>query len=136
MIWHYRNFANGPVLAFEVPETDNQLWTMGCQKQGDGSVRIANLLIATPRELAADDQFGFTIRVDDGAAIGILARMLPVRLEGDPYHMPQFYLPNRHALFPALARGNRAYINLNGKKFSISLKGSGEALKSFLRACQ
>ncbi len=136
MVWH--NDSNGklPVLTFMVPETDNRLWTMHCQKLDNGSVRIANMIIATPRESYAEDQFGFTVRVDDGASIGVLARMLPTQIEGQDLVMPQFYLPNNHSLFPALARGNRAYVNLNGNKFSLHLKGSGDALITFLRGCK
>lgn len=136
MVWDYNGNVEDPVLAFQVPETDNQLWTMGCKKQADGSVRIANMIIATPKELMAEDRFGFTIRVDDAQSIGVLARMLPAQVEGENYHMPQFYLPNSHSLFPALARGSRAFVNLNGNKFSVHLKGSGEALTKFLKACQ
>lgn len=136
MVWDYMGNDDNPVLAFQVPQTDNQLWTMACKKRTDGSVRIANMIIAAPNELVAEDRFGFTIRVDNGQSIGILARMLPANLEGEDYHMPQFYLPNSHILFPALARGKRAYINLNGNKFSVHLKGSGEALTNFLKACQ
>ncbi len=136
MVWHYTNFDDEPDLSFMVPETDNQLWRMRCEKLDNGSVRIANLIIATPREMVAGDQFGVTIRVDDRPAIGVLARMLPAKIEGDDYSMPQFYLPNSHALLPALAKGDRAYVNLNGNKFSIDLEGSGKALISFLRACR
>tara|TARA_R110000772_G_scaffold194043_1_gene304840 strand:+ start:332 stop:910 length:579 start_codon:yes stop_codon:yes gene_type:complete len=136
MVWHYKDYDEKPLLAFQVPETDNELWTMACQKQRDGSVRIANMIIATPKELVAEDSFGFTIRVDDGPSIGILARMLPASIEGENYHMPQFYLPNSHNLFPALARGSRAYVNLNGNKFSMHLNGSGAALTKFLKTCQ
>ncbi len=136
MVWDYNGNVEDPVLAFQVPETDNRLWTMGCKKQSDGSVRIANMIIATPKELMAEDRFGFTIRVDNAQSIGVLARMLPAKLEGENYHMPQFYLPNSHSLFPALARGSRAFVNLNGNKFSVHLKGSGEALTKFLKACQ
>lgn len=136
MVWQYTNHDTKPFLAFQVPETDNQLWTMACQRQKDGTVRIANMIIAAPKELVAEDRFGFTVRVDDGRSIGVLARMMPASLEGVDHHMPQFYLPNNHSLFPALARGNRAYVNLNGNKFSVHLKGSGEALTKFLKTCR
>ncbi|WP_339693274.1 hypothetical protein [uncultured Parasphingorhabdus sp.] len=136
MVWHNESDGKRPMLTFMVPETDNRLWTMRCEKLDNGSVRIAHMIIATPREMVAEDQFGFTVRVDDGASIGVLARMLPTQIEGQDLVMPQFYLPNNHALFPALARGNRAFVNLNGNKFSLHLKGSGDALITFLRACQ
>jgi len=136
MVWHNESDGKIPMLTFMVPETDNRLWTMRCEKLDDGSVRIANMIIATPREMVAADQFGFTVRVDGGASIGVLARMLPTQVEGQDLVMPQFYLPNNHSLFPALARGNRAFVNLNGNKFSLHLKGSGDALVTFLRACR
>lgn len=135
MVWHNDSDGKLPTLSFMVPETDNRLWTMRCERFDNGSVRIGHLIIATPREMVADDQFGFTVRVDDGASIGVLARMLPAQIEGEDLVMPQFYLPNNHALFPALARGNRAFVNLNGNKFSVHLKGSGDALVAFLRGC-
>lgn len=136
MVWHDEGSGDAPALSFMVPETDNRLWTMRCEKGRKGSVRIAHMIIATPKEVVADDQFGFTVRVDDKPAIGILARMLPAEIEGVAYPMPQFYLPISHPLFPALARGNRAFVNLNGNKFSVHLKGSGDALVEFLRACR
>ncbi|MEH6788975.1 hypothetical protein [Parasphingorhabdus sp.] len=136
MVWHDESYGGAPALSFMVPETDNRLWTMGCEKLENGSVRIAHMILATPKEVVAEDQFGFTIRVDDKPSIGILARMLPAQIEGEDYPTPQFFLPNNHALFPALARGNRAFVNLNGNRFSIHLKGSGEALVGFLRACR
>ncbi len=136
MVWHYIESDEKPLLAFQVPQTDNELWRMTCQKQLDGSSRIANMIVATPEEMEAGDQFGFSIRIDDRRSIGILARMLPTSLEGESYHMPQFSLINTHILFSALADGNRAYVNLNGSKFSIHLNGSGEALTKFLKACQ
>ena len=136
MVWHNDSDGKSALLSFMVPETDNRLWTMHCEKLDDGSVRIGHMIIATPREMVAEDQFGFTIRVDDDPSIGILARMLPAQIEGEDLTMPQFYLPNNHALFPALARGNRAFVNLNGNKFSVHLKGSGDALVTFLRACR
>tara|TARA_R110000824_G_scaffold84095_1_gene209989 strand:+ start:144 stop:713 length:570 start_codon:yes stop_codon:yes gene_type:complete len=135
MVWHNDSEDKLPLLSFMVPETDNRLWTMRCEKLDNGSLRIAHMIIATPREMVAEDQFGFTVRVDDNASIGVLARMLPTQIEGQDLVMPQFYLPNNHALFPALARGKRAFVNLNGNKFSIHLKGSGDALVTFLRAC-
>ncbi|WP_108810794.1 hypothetical protein [Sphingorhabdus sp. Alg231-15] len=136
MVWHYIHGDEKPHLAFQVPQTDNELWRMTCQKQSDGSSRIANMIIAAPEEMEAGDQFGFSIRIDDRRSIGILARMLPTSLEGETYHMPQFSLINSHILFSALADGSRAYVNLNGSKFSIHLNGSGDALAKFLKACQ
>lgn len=136
MVWHNDSEDNIPLLSFMVPETDNRLWTMRCERLDDDSVRIAHMIIATPREMVAEDHFGFTVRVDDAASIGVLGRMLPTQIEGEDLVMPQFYLPNNHALFPALARGNRAFVNLNGNKFSVHLKGSGDALVTFLRACR
>ena len=136
MAWHYNGNDEAPVLAFEAPETDNQLWTMACKTLQDDSVRVANMIVSKPKELVAEDRFGFTVRVDDGRSIGILARMLPVNLEGKDYYMPQFYLPASHDLLSELAQGSRAFVNLNGNKFSVHLNGSGDALAKFLNACQ
>lgn len=141
MVWHYNGNAAAPVLAFQVPDSDNRFWTMACKKQEDGSVRIANVIFAAPKGLVANDRFGFTVRVDDGRSIGVLARMLPTDIQardiqGKNAYMPQFYLPESHDLLSAMKKGSRAYINLNGNKFSMHLNGSGDALKNFLGACQ
>ena len=136
MVWHDESRDDVPALSFMVPGTDNRLWTMGCRRLENGSVRIAHMILATPREVVAEDQFGFTVRVDDNSSIGILARMLPAQIEGENHPTAQFLRPNNHALFPALARGNRAFVNLNGNKFSVHLQGSGGALEKFLRACR
>ncbi|MEW4467942.1 hypothetical protein AB1K62_08945 [Parasphingorhabdus sp. JC815] len=136
MAWHYNGDNEAPVVEFKTLETDNRLWTMACKTLPDGSVRVANIISATPKELFAKDRFGFTVRVDDGRSIGVLARMLPADMEGKTYHMPQFYLPASHDLLAALAGGSRAFVNLNGNKFSVHLNGSGEALGNFLTACQ
>lgn len=136
MVWHYNGDEAAPVLAFKVPDTDNRFWTMACKRQQDGTVRIANMIFAAPKDLVAEDRFGFTVRVDDGRSIGVLARMLPADIEGRNSYMPQFYLPGSHDLLAALKKGSRAYVNLNGNRFSVHLSGSGDALTKFLDACQ
>ncbi|HEY9091013.1 hypothetical protein [Parasphingorhabdus sp.] len=136
MGWHYNGDVTAPVLSFMSPQTDNRFWTMACKRQADGTVRISNMIAAAPKELVAGDRFGFTVRIDDGRSIGVLARMMPTGDADKKSYMPQFYLPGSHDLLTAMAQGERAFVNLNGHKFSVHLNGSGEALKNFLNACQ
>ena len=136
MVWSSFGDANDPALSFAAPETDNRLWLMRCAKQENGSIRIMHQLEAQSATMGAGDQFGFTIRIDDNPSIGMIGQMRLSSGEGGTYYAPKFYTGNRHRLFGALARGKRAYINMNGDKFSIHLKGSGDALKQFLRACR
>lgn len=135
MVWSNWGDADNPHLDFAAPETDNRLWQMSCRRMADGNATVVHQLEAGSRELGAGDRFGFTIRVDERPSLGLIARMELTEGEGGKYYTPRFYTSIRHGLFEALAKGKRAYINLNGNKFSVHLSGSGEALKSFLRAC-
>lgn len=136
MGWHYNGDDAAPALAFKSLQSDNRFWTMACMKQPDGTVRISNVIAAAPKDLIGGDRFGFTVRVDDGRSIGVLARMMPNGAAEKLSYSPQFFLPGSHDLLTAMAQGQRAFVNLNGHKFSVHLTGSGDALKSFLAACQ
>ena len=136
MVWSSFGDRDDPALSFAVPETDNRLWLMRCARQENGNVRIMHQLEAQSAKMGAGDQFGFTIRVDENPSIGMIGQMRLSNGEGGAYYAPKFYTGNRHRLFGALARGKRAYFNMNGDKFSIHLKGSGDALKQFLQACR
>ena len=136
MQWIAWGEPGSPHIDFAAPETDNRLWTIRCQRQGSGKVRIRHQIEGALDDMGANDRFGFTIRVDDGRSLGLIARMERTDGDGGPYYVPRFYTANRHPIYEALAKGNRAYINLNGNKFSVHLKGSGEAIKTFLRRCR
>lgn len=136
MQWTLWGEEDEPRIDFGTPETDNRLWTIRCNRMANGRVKIVHQLEADARDMGAGDRFGFSIRVDRGSSLGLIARMELTNGEGGSYYVPRFYTANRHALYVALAKGNRAYINLNGNKFSVHLKGSGDAIKSFLKRCQ
>lgn len=136
MQWTLWGEADRPRVDFATPETDNRLWTIRCNRMANGRVRIVHQIEAEARDMGAGDRFGFSIRVDRGKSLGLIARMELANGDGGSYYVPRFYTANRHALYVALAKGNRAYINLNGNKFSVHLKGSGEAIKAMLRRCQ
>ena len=121
---------------FGVPETDNRLWSIRCERPSGGVVRIVHQIEGGSKEMGAGDRFGFTIRVDERPSLGFIARMELSDGEGGKYYAPKFYTSNRHPVYEDLAKGKRAYINLDGNKFSVHLRGSGDALTSFLRACQ
>lgn len=136
MEWTAWGETDTPRVDFGTPETDNRLWTIRCNRTSSGRVRIVHQIEADARDMGAGDRFGFTIRVDKGSSLGLIARMELTNGEGGQYYVPRFYTANRHALYVALAKGSRAYINLNGSKFSVHLKGSGDAIKSLLKRCQ
>lgn len=136
MQWIGWGEASSPRIDFAAPETDNRLWTIRCERRGSGKVRIVHQIEGSLKDMGANDRFGFTIRVDDRPSLGLIARMELTDGEGGKYYVPRFYTANRHPLYEALAKGSRAYINLNGNKFSVHLKGSGNTIKQFLRACQ
>lgn len=136
MEWTAWGETESPRVDFGAPETDNRLWTIRCNRASSGRVRIVHQIEADARDMGAGDRFGFTIRVDKGSSLGLIARMELTNGEGGQYYVPRFYTANRHALYVALAKGSRAYINLNGNKFSVHLKGSGDAIKSLLKRCQ
>jgi hypothetical protein len=136
MQWTAWGETETPRVDFGTPETDNRLWTIRCNRAANGRVRIVHQIEAVPRDMGSGDRFGFSIRVDKGSSLGLIARMELANGEGGQYYVPRFYTANRHALYVALAKGSRAYINLNGNKFSVHLKGSGDAIKSFLKRCR
>ncbi|MEP3226927.1 MAG: hypothetical protein ABJO01_13205 [Parasphingorhabdus sp.] len=136
MQWIFNSASDPPVLAFEVPRTDNQLWAMVCERADHGRVIVAHLIVASPEYKGEGDYVQLTIRVDDRLALKRAAPMRSVMLEGERYFMPQFHLPIDHPLFSALAAGRRAYMDMDDSKFSIGLAGSGKALKGFLKACR
>jgi len=135
-VWNFQSYAGDPYLGFEVPETDDRLWTFSCEERPKGGKYIASFFLVDAPEMRPGDKFGMSIRVDNGKSIGMLARMDKIQLEGDFYHMPRVQLLKNHPLFAALSAGNRAYINVNGNKFSVHLKGSGAAFEKMLSACK
>ncbi|QJB68135.1 hypothetical protein [Parasphingorhabdus halotolerans] len=135
MQWMAWSDGDEAALDFGAPETDNRLWSMRCDRPANGEVRIVHQIEASLKDMGAGDRFGFTIRVDEGQSLGFIARMELTDGEGGKYYTPRFYTSNRHSVFEALAKGERAFMNLSDNKFSVHLKGSGEAIKKFLRAC-
>lgn len=135
MVWSSWGDTADPRLDFAAPETDNRLWLMTCKRQPNGKATIVHQLEASSKGAGAGDRFGFTIRVDQNPSLGLIARMELTDGEGGKYYVPRFYTSNRHSLFESLAKGSRAYVNMNGNKFSVHLTGSGDAIKNFLRAC-
>ena len=135
MQWMGYGDAADPYVDFAAPETDNRLWSIRCIRRA-GNARIRHQIEGGAKDMGAGDRFGFTIRVDDRPSLGLIARMELTDGEGGPYYVPRFYTSNRHSLYEDLAKGNRAYVNLNGNKFSVHLRGSGKALIDFLKACR
>lgn len=135
MQWVFAKIGGKAFLDFKEPETDNELWRFACEKYRGDSYVIGNTLLASPLNQRADDRFGMTMRVDNGNSFGLIARMDKTMVEGKEQYFPYFAMPKDHSLWDALRRGSRAYIDLGGRRFSIHLRGSGDAIKSFLDGC-
>ena len=139
MVWHYHGQDGAPVLEFGVKETNHRLdslWEFTCANFAIGSGRISNTIFASPPEADENDEFGFSIRVDDGNSIGLIGRKDPFQIQGNQSYFPQFQISDKHKLWDALRGGERAFVNLNGNKFSIHLKGSADAIDAFFRECR
>lgn len=139
MEWFFQANNGNPILEFGVKETSHRLdrlWEFSCGslRTDDGS--ISNTIFAKPRDIRRNDQFGFSIRVDDGESFGLIGRRASFEIQGTETYFPQFKIPEDHSLWRALQRGERAFVNLNGNKFSIHLDGSANAIHAFLNACK
>lgn len=139
MEWFFQTDNGKPVLEFGVKETSHRLdrlWELSCTGIAESSNTISNTIFAVPPEVRHNDQFGFSIRIDDGQLFGLVGQQSSLKIQDTQIHFPQFAISENHKLLRALQRGNRAYINLNGNKFSIHLDGSASAIKAFLEACK
>ena len=139
MVWHYQGKDGAPVLEFGVKETNHRLdslWELTCANFANGSGTISNTIFANPPEADENDEFGFSVRVDDGNSIGLIGRKAPFQIQGTKSYFPQFQISDKHKLWDALRGGERAFVNLNGNKFSIHLKGSADAIGSFFSECR
>ncbi|WP_422344938.1 hypothetical protein [Parasphingorhabdus sp.] len=137
MTWSFQSQRGKPALEFGVKETEHRLdrlWEFSCANFKNGTV--SNTLFANPPELREGDQFGFSIRIDNGKSYGLIGRMDPIQIQGSNTNFPHFDIGRSHDLWKALRLGNRAFINLNGNKFSIHLEGSGTAIGKFLNVCK
>ncbi len=139
MAWYFHTNDGNPILEFGVKETSHRLdrlWEFSCANLADDNSTISNTIFAKPREVRRNDQFGFSIRIDNGKSFGLVGRRAAFDIQGTETYFPQFKIPENHSLWNALQRGERAFVNLNGNKFSIHLDGSSRAINAFLTACK
>lgn len=139
MEWKYQALNGKPLLEFGVTETNHRLdrlWEFSCASLENGRSKIANTVFAKPPEVREGDRFGFSIRIDDGKSFGLIGRNDLFEIQGFYSHFPQFDIFDSHSLWGALRRGERAFVNMNGNKFSIHLEGSADPIKRFLNACR
>ncbi|MGB5484896.1 hypothetical protein [Parasphingorhabdus sp.] len=139
MEWSYHIRNGKPLLEFGVKETGHRLdrlWEFSCASDHNGRAIISNTIFARSPELQNNDQFGFSIRVDNGKSIGLIARKDPFEIQGHNAYFPRFDMSATHILWDALRRGERAFVNLSDNRFSLHLEGSGKAIKKFLDACR
>ncbi|QJB68046.1 hypothetical protein [Parasphingorhabdus halotolerans] len=139
MEWHYQIKDGVPNLEFGVKETGHRLdrlWEFSCSKMEGEHGTISNTIFAKPPEIQPDDQFGFSVRIDKGKSVGLVANRGPFQVQGYDTYFPQFEITDKHDLWDLLRHGKRAYINLNGNKFSIHLDGSAKAIGTFINSCR
>ncbi|GAB5488401.1 MAG: hypothetical protein Pars2KO_19710 [Parasphingorhabdus sp.] len=139
MEWFFHADNGNPVLEFGVKETSHRLdrlWEFSCAGLKSNKIAISNTIFAKPREVRRNDEFGFSIRVDNGESFGLIGRRTSFEIQGTQAFFPQFRISQNHDLWSALQRGQRAFVNLNGTKFSIHLDGSANAIQAFLNACK
>lgn len=139
MEWFFQANNGNPILEFGVKETSHRLdrlWEFSCASLKAENGTISNTIFAKPRDIRRNDQFGFSIRVDNGESFGLIGRRASFEIQGIETYFPQFKIPESHNLWSALQRGERAFVNLNGNKFSIHLDGSANAINAFLSACK
>jgi hypothetical protein len=139
MEWFFQSNNGNPILEFGVKETDHRLdrlWEFSCTNFGSKNDTISNTIFAKSPEVRTDDQFGFSIRIDNGKSFGLIGHKGLFEIQGTQTYFPQFDISHNHGLWEALRRGERAFVNLNGNKFSIHLNGSANAINAFLNACR
>lgn len=139
MEWYFQTNEGKPILEFGVKETNHRLdrlWEFSCANLVSEKSTISNTIFAKPRDVRINDQFGFSIRIDNGQSFGLIGRRASFDIQGTETHFPQFKISEKHDLWNALQRGERAFVNLNGNKFSIHLDGSANAIHAFLAACK
>lgn len=139
MEWFFHSNQGNPILEFGVKETSHRLdrlWEFSCNSKEKNNISISNTIFAAARETRKNDEFGFSIRIDNGESFGLIGRRAAFKIQGTETYFPQFQISGNHSLLNALQRGERAFVNLNGNKFSIHLDGSSRAIDAFLSACK
>ncbi|MFK7840999.1 MAG: hypothetical protein AB8B54_01935 [Sphingorhabdus sp.] len=138
MEWNFHTVDGQPILEFGVKETSHRLdrlWEFTCANLDAGQGTISNTIFAKSPEVRKGDEFGFSIRVDDGRSFGLVGHKGLFQIQGVSSHYPQFDISDSHNLWDEMRRGKRAFVNMNGNKFSIHLNGSSHAIQNFLNAC-
>ena len=137
MEWYFQNKHNKPALAFGVKDVGYWFWKISCDgEQKRDKIAVQNTILVKNDNVRVNDEFGLTIRIDGRQSHGVTGKMKPYQGLGYQSVYPQFYVSNKDAFWDDLRRGSRAFVNLNGNKFSVHLKGSSSSVKSFIKACQ
>ena len=137
MEWYFQNKHNKPALAFGVKDVGYWFWKISCDgTQKRDKIAVKNIILVKHGNVRVNDEFGLTIRIDDRQSHGVTGKMKPYQGLGYESVYPQFYVSDKDDFWNDLRRGSRAFINLNGNKFSVHLEGSSSSVKSFIKACQ
>ena len=144
MSWSYSDKGE-PSVSYGSPNTDNFLWQFYCGRKANiisqnqkiaPTYPVTGTLNATTVDLRPDDQFGFTIRVDNGRSQGLLGQLGPIKIGNNDFNMPELVLDAKNPLFEKLANGKRAFLKIDGNRFSIDLSGSLQPIRQFVSACK
>lgn len=143
MTWNYADQTQ-PTLFYGAPHTNNMLLKFSCSAKNDGAAKkdgagektVNAIIFATTIDLRPDDQFGLTVRVDNGQSRGLLGKLGSATVGKRDFHMPFVALAADDPLFDALAHGQRVYFKVDGNRFSIDLTGSLQPIEQFTAACR
>jgi hypothetical protein len=144
MSWTYSDKGQ-PSVVYGSPNTDNFLWQFSCGRKANiitqnqkiaPTYPVTGILSATTVDLRPDDQFGFTIRVDNGRSQGLLGQLGPIKIGNNDFNMPELVLDADNPLFEKLANGKRAFLKIDGNRFSVDLAGSLQPIRQFVAACK
>lgn len=144
MSWSYSDRSE-PSVTYGSPKTDNFIWQFSCGRKANiisqnqkiaPTYPVTGTLNATTVDLRPDDQFGFTIRVDNGRSQGLLGQLGPIKIGNNDFNMPELVLDANNPLFEKLANGKRAFLKIDGNRFSVDLSGSLQPIRQFVAACK
>lgn len=144
MTWRYVDKGT-PTVTYGSPDTDNFIWQFSCGRKANIITQnqkiapvypVTGILNATTTDLRPDDQFGFTVRVDNGRSQGLLGQLGPIKIGNNDFNMPELVLDANNPLFEKLANGKRAFLKIDGNRFSVDLVGSLQPIRQFVTACK
>lgn len=133
--WSYFADAQKTGLQFSIPETDNGMFFAECQR---GTSNVTVYTFMAPDGVQANEPLDLSVVVDGGVTenYAMAAIMFPYMELG---LVPTMQIGSNHPFFADLASGQIADFYVSSKNnqsgLRFPLKGSAEAVRSFVAAC-